>query len=219
MKKQAWRIALISLILTLTGLTAASQKSTNIAGHYHVTGSSEKGPHYDGDLEIISHGDIYEFKWDVGDPYQGVGVINGKTVAVAWTSGNNGTGCGVVSYSILANGNLDGIWGMWGNGDAGFEQATRVSGSGLAGSYKVSGENPDESPYDTTLSITAEGRGYEFKWGNDWSGFGIKQGDTVSVGFGGKQCAWVAYEIKPGGLLDGIWGYGSNFGTERAVKR
>jgi hypothetical protein len=38
---------------------------------------------------------------------------------------------------------------------------------------------------------------------------------------GGQQCAFVAYEIKGDGLLDGIWGgYGSNkTGTEKAVKK
>jgi len=43
----------------------------------------------------------------------------------------------------------------------------------------------------------------------------------VDVGFGGSQCSWVAYEIKPGEVLDGVWGgYGStNIGTEKAVKQ
>lgn len=221
MKQLTWCWMSVGLILTLSCGIAASQARTDISGNYHVTGSSEKGPHYEGGLEIISHGEIYQFKWDVGDQYEGVGVLNGSTAAVAWTSGNDGSGCGVVSYQILANGKLDGIWGMWGMGDAGWEQATRFRGSGLAGQYNVSGENPDESPYKTTLSITAAGRSYEFKWGNNWSGYGIRQGNTVSVGFGGSQCAWVAYEIKPGGVLEGVWGgYGSlNMGAERAVKR
>jgi hypothetical protein len=219
MKKQAFRFTSIVLILVFTCVTAISQEA-NINGNYHVTGGSENGPNYNGELQVIKRGDVYQFRWNVGDEYEGVGVVNGKTVAVAWTSGSNGSGCGVVSYSILKDGALDGIWGMWGTSDAGYERATHVRGTGLAGSYKVDGQNPDESPYETTLTVTAAGRGYQFQWGNEWSGWGIKQGNTVSVGFGGERCSWVAYEIKPNGALDGIWGsYGSqNVGTERAVK-
>jgi len=174
MKKQLWRLNFIGLISLLAFVTAAGQ-STDISGKYDVTGISETGPRYAGELQVIRHGDVYEFNWNVGDQYEGVGVTNGKTVAVAWTSGNNGRGCGVVSYSILPNGTLDGIWGMWGTSDAGYEKATRVRGAGLAGYYRVSGENPDESPYETTLTITAQGRGYEFQWDNNWSGFGINR--------------------------------------------
>jgi hypothetical protein len=221
MRRKTLSLTSAILILLFACATVFSATTVDISGVYDVTGTSERGPNYDGALQVISHGEVYEFKWDVGDEYQGVGVINGNTVAVAWTAGNDGTGCGVVSYRMWPNGKLSGPWAMWGNGAAGWEEATRVKGTGLAGQYKVSGENPDESPYDTTLSITADGRGFEFKWGNDWSGYGIKQGNTISVGFGGEQCSWVAYEIKPGGVLDGIWGsYGStNVGTERAAKR
>jgi hypothetical protein len=43
----------------------------------------------------------------------------------------------------------------------------------------------------------------------------------MKQGFGGSQCSWVAYEIKPAGVLDGIWGSSSaaKIGTERAVKQ
>lgn len=202
-------------------ITIEAANVEDIRGTYNVTGGSETGPPYQGTLQVITRGDVYEFKWDVGgSEYEGIGVINDKTVAVAWTNGSDGRGCGVVSYSILPNGTLDGIWGLWGTNDAGYERATRLRGSGLPGYYKVTGENPDESPYETTLTVTAVGRGYQFDWGNNWSGFGIKQGNIVSVGFGGESCAWVVYDIKPG-VLDGVWGsYGSkNMGTEKAVKR
>ena len=45
--------------------------------------------------------------------------------------------------------------------------------------------------------------------------------NTLSVGIGGSRCAFVAYEIKPDGTLDGVWGgYGSDkTGTEKATKK
>ena len=81
---------------------------------------------------------------------------NGNVVAVAFTGGSNGQGCGVVSYQVLADGTLDGSWGYWGVNEMGTERATRTSGSGLAGDYNVAGTNPNGSGYKADLSITPE---------------------------------------------------------------
>lgn len=193
----------------------------DIAGDYTVVGTNENGSPYRGSLKVIKHGDVYQFRWDAGRQYDGVGVPKGNVVAVAFAGGTNGEGCGVVSYQILANGSLDGNWGYWGKNEMGTEQATRNSGAGLAGDYNVIGKNPNGSSYKADLSITPKAGGYQFVWSNNTSGFGIKQGDTASVGIGGSRCGFVAYEIKPDGALDGVWGgYGSsNTGTEKATKR
>ena len=126
-----------------------------------------------------------------------------------------------MSYQVLADGTLDGRWGYWGVDEMGTEKATRTSGSGLDGDYNVTGKNPNGSGYKAELSITPKAGGYQFAWSNNTSGFGIKQGNTVSVGIGGSRCAFVAYEIKPNGMLDGVWGgYGSDkTGTEKATKK
>lgn len=221
MKKQSRRIAWIGLTLLLACATGGSQVRPDISGNYDIAGTNEDGAAYAGKLQVLKHGSVYQFRWLAVNQYDGVGIINGNTAAVAFTDGANGTGCGVVSYRTLANGTLDGVWGMWGVNQSGTETAARASGSPLNGLYNVTGTNPSGAAYKAILSIAPQGTGYEFKWSNNSSGFGVKQGNTISVGFGGTQCAWVAYEIKTGGVLDGIWGsYGSTrTGTERAVRR
>jgi hypothetical protein len=242
MKQNSWLSSLIALALlvacvigcTKSGTTNtrsagndsnASQKHATppaeIAGSYAVAGTNEDGSPYKGTLDVIKHGDVYQFRWNAGRQYDGVGVPNGNVVAVAFTGGSNGKGCGVVSYQVLADGTLDGRWGYWGVNESGTEKATRTSGSDLAGDYNVTGTNPNGSAYKAELSINPKAGGYKFAWSNNTSGFGIKQGDTVSVGIGGSRCAFVAYEIKPDGMLDGAWGgYGSDkTGTEKATKK
>jgi hypothetical protein len=204
-------------------INAAKETPTpvpDIAGHYAIVGTNEDGSPYKGALEVIKQGDVYQFRWNAGKQYYGVGVPNGNVVAVAFTGGSDGKGCGVVSYQILADGTLDGKWGYWGVNESGTERAARTSGSGLAGDYNVTGNNPNGSGYKGTLSIAPRGSGYKFDWSNNTSGFGIKQGNTLSVGIGGSRCAFVAYEVKPG-MLDGVWGsYGSGkTGTEKATKK
>jgi hypothetical protein len=206
MKQQTWRPTLIGLILLLACVTAPSQVRPDISGNYDVAGTNENGAAYQGQLQVLKHGSVYQFRWLAGNQYDGVGIINGNTIAVAYTDGADGTGCGVVSYRTLANGTLDGVWGMWGVNQSGTERAVRASGSPMDGSYNVNGTNPNGGAYKVTLSIAPQGTGYEFQWSNNSSGFGVKHGNTISVGFGGSKCAWVAYEIKPVGVLDGIWG-------------
>jgi hypothetical protein len=240
MKQNPWLSTLIALALLVACVIGCSKTATNvktdsgsnknaakdvetteIAGDYGVVGTNPNGSPYRGALKVIQHGDVYQFRWEAGNQSDGVGVTNGNVVAVAFTAGTNGKGCGVVSYQLLADGTLDGKWGFWGVNEMGTEKATRTSGSDLAGDYNAVGKNPNGSGYKVDLSITPKAGGYQFAWSNNSSGFGIKQGDAVSVGIGGTRCGFVAYEIKPDGVLDGVWGgYGtSKTGTEKATKK
>jgi hypothetical protein len=201
--------------------TTATNTPSDIAGKYNVTGTNPDGGAYKGTLEILSHGDVYQFRWDAGAQYDGVGVANGTVVAVAFANGANGKGCGVVDYEIAGDGGLNGKWGYWGIDEAGSESATRTSGSGLVGVYDATGRNPDGKQYKAKLTVEPAGNLYRFVWSNNSEGMGIKQGSNVAVGIGGGRCGFVAYEIKSDGVLEGIWGgYGTDkTGTEKATKQ
>ncbi|HKP46812.1 MAG TPA: hypothetical protein VJT50_09445 [Pyrinomonadaceae bacterium] len=193
---------------------------SDITGEYSVNGTNDNGTSYKGDLEVIKHGSVYEFRWNTDKQYGGVGVQNGNVVAVAFASGTTGKGCGVVSYRLQSDGVLDGKWGYWGVDESGTERAERTSGSGLSGDYNVTGTNPRGTNYKGTLTVGPEGGGYTFTWSNGSKGFGLKQGDSVSVGIGGARCGFVFYQVKAKGL-EGIWGgYGSDkTGAEHATKK
>jgi hypothetical protein len=205
--------------------TAAPSAAKNIAGNYDATGTNiDGGGSYKASLVVTPRDDVYQFSWDsAGNKYDGVGVVTDNTVAVSYTDGPNGKGCGVVLYKIGADGSLDGRSGYWGVNSAETEKGTRKSGSDLDGTYEIAGTNVEGKEYKGTLDIKKDGEGYAFTWnaGNTFSGFGVKQGDKAIAGFGGKQCAFVAYDIKPDGTLDGKWGGQGNksFGTETAKKK
>jgi len=203
-----------------TNTSTAPATPADIAGKYNVTGTNADGGGYKGSLEVIPHGDVYQFRWSAGSQSDGVGIINGGVVAVAFASGANGKGCGVVDYTIKSDGMLDGKWGYWGKDESGTERASRTGGSGLVGDYDAMGTNPDGKEYKEKLTVESAGNLYKFSWSNNTEGLGIKQGDNVAVGIGGARCGFVAYEIKSDGTLDGIWGgYGSEkTGTEKATK-
>jgi hypothetical protein len=204
------------------GSTTATSNTTlpDIAGKYNVAGSNPGGGNYKGTLEVIRQGDVYQFRWNAGTQYDGVGVVNGNVVAASFANGPNGKGCGVIDYEIAADGTLDGKWGYWGMNEAGTEKATRTGGSGLEGDYDAAGKNPDGKEYKAKLTVEPAGNLYRFVWSNNTDGVGIKQGNNVAVGIGGKRCGFVAYEIRSDGL-EGIWGgYGSDkTGTEKATKQ
>ncbi len=197
----------------------------NIGGEYDATGTNpDGGTTYKASLLVTPRDDVYQFSWvSGGSKYDGVGVMTDNTVAVSYTSGSDGKGCGVVLYKIGADGTLDGISGYWGNNSAEKEKAIRDRGTDLEGRYEISGTNTGGKPYKGELNVKKDGEGYSFEWnaGSLLSGFGIRTGDKVAVGFGGKQCAFVAYEVKTDGTLDGKWGGQSakSFGTEIAKKR
>ena len=201
--------------------TSAPATKANIDGKYNITGTNPNGAAYRGTLQIIPHGDVYQFRWNAGTQYDGVGVVNGDVVAVSFAAGANGKGCGVIDYLIRNDGSLVGRWGYWGTDEAGSENATRISGSDLVGEYDASGKNPNGTNYKAKLTVEPAGNLHRFVWSNNTDGVGIKSGDHVAVGIGGARCGFVAYEIKPDGTLEGVWGgYGSDkTGTETATKQ
>ena len=207
---------------TIAASTESAPATTaNIAGKYNVTGTNPNGAPYRGTLEIIPHGDVYQFRWNAGSQYDGVGVVNGEVVAVSFAAGVNGKGCGVIDYLIRNDGSLVGRWGYWGVDEAGSENATRVSGSDLVGDYEATGTNPNGTNYKAKLTVEPAGNIYRFVWSNNVDGVGIKGGNHVAVGIGGTRCGFVSYEIEADGTLNGVWGgYGSDkTGTETAAKQ
>ena len=204
-----------------TSTTSTTTTPMDVAGKYNIVGTNTGGGSYKGTLEVLAHGDVYQFRWNAGTQYDGVGVANGNVVAAAFANGTNGKGCGVIDYDIKGDGTLDGKWGYWGVNDSGSEKATRTSGSALEGVYDATGKNPDGKEYKATLTVELAGSLYRFSWSNNTEGVGIKQGNNVAVGIGGSRCGFVAYQIKSDGTLDGIWGgYGGDkTGTEKATKQ
>jgi hypothetical protein len=196
-----------------------------IAGSYTVSGTNVDGAgNYTGELTVTPREEVLQFSWtSAAKTYEGVGVERGNTVAVAFTEGVDGKGCEVVLYTINKTGVLHGRAGYWGVNTAEDETATRVSGTDLEGKYNVSGTNSGGGDYKGTLDVKKDGDGYAFEWntGSVVKGFGIRQGNTASIGIGGPQCGFVSYEVKPDGTLEGKWGgQGTkSFGTEVAKKK
>ena len=194
--------------------------TVNVEGRYNVAGTNPDGGEYHGNLHITSRGSVYQLHWNTVSQSDGIGVRNGRILAVAFAGGGDANGCGVVDYTILNDGTLDGIWAYWGMSANGTERATHVSGRGITGEYSASGTQ-DGKPYRVNISVQAAGRGYKFVWSNNTEGFGIQRRDHVAVGIGDKRCGFVAYEIQADGSLDGMWGgYGTQqIGTEKATRQ
>jgi hypothetical protein len=197
----------------------------DIAGSYTVTGTNENGGSpYAGSLQVTKRDEVYQFSWNTaGKSMDGVGVQTDNSVAVAFTEGDDGKGCGVVLYKIGSDGSLDGKAGYWGVNSSETETAKSIKGTGIEGEYDVTGTNTDGKEYKGKLAVNKSGAGYTFAWdaGGTFAGFGITTGDKVAVGLGGKKCGFVAYELKGDGTLEGKWGGQGNtsFGTETAKKK
>lgn len=202
----------------------AKSAPKDIAGDYDATGTNPNGAAYKASLTVTPHDDVYQFSWTSGsNSYDGVGVMTDNEVAVSYTDGGSGKGCGVVLYKINGDGSLDGKVGYWGVNSMETEKAVRTSGSDLDGEYDITGKNPEGKEYKGTLKVKRDGPGYSFAWnaGTSFEGFGVRAGELVAVGFGGKQCSFVGYDVKADGTLEGKWGGQGlkTFGTETAKKK
>ena len=154
------RIGSIAIIFLLIGASAVLPQAHGVSGpgvltgQYNVAGTNPDGSQYSGTLEVIARGSVYQFKWNAGTQYDGIGVRQGRIIAVAFASGGDGKGCGVVDYAIMNDGTLDGKWGYWGASTAGTERATRVIGrGGIEGEYTATGTNIDGTRYQVKISV------------------------------------------------------------------
>lgn len=198
--------------------------AADIAGTYTVSGSNpDGGKPYQGTLTVTKRDSVYQFSWNAGTEYDGVGVQKGNTVAVAYADGTNGKGCGAVIYEIGKDSALDGKFGEWGFNDAGTEKGTLIDGNGFVGNFDVTGTNLDGKPYKGKLVIKKDADEiHQLSWdvGAKYIGTGIKQGNYLAAGSGPKECGFVIYEVS-GSTLTGKWGVPgtTKLGTEKATKK
>ncbi len=86
-------------------------------------------------------------------------------------------------------------------------ESTTLS-SGIAGTYRVTGSNPEGSSYEGTLDITALGTAYELVWNTaelPSVGIGILDANILAVGWGDRQCGVASYQVRSDGRLEGKW--------------
>lgn len=103
---------------------ASGKRAGKLKGKLNVSGANMDGEGaYEGTLRIKKRGDLYQFRWNVGSEYEGVGVRQGDNIAVGWGAGPD-DGCAYVLYEISPEG-LDGIWGAHGLMARGTEFAKR----------------------------------------------------------------------------------------------
>ena len=209
---------LFPLALSLLALGAAAPGHADLAGSYDVTGTNPDESAYGGTLLVAARGPVYQFSWATGNDYEGVGLQGNDAVAV----GYGGEGCGAVIYRVGGDGTLHGRWALYGTEAVGTERARRTSGSGLAGTYRIEGTNPDGSPYAGSLLVERDGPAYTLTWeaGGTYVGAGILMDDEFGASYGGEACGVAVYTVR-GADLDGQWtshGAGA-VGTERATRR
>lgn len=207
------------------GGTASDSGDSIAAGSYRITGRNQNGSAYNGTLTITARGPVYHLAWQAGENYEGTGIAQGNSLAAGW----GGSTCTVASYHAQPDGSLDGQWTTIGENQAqviGTERAVRSSGAAggdIAGAYTVTGRSPNGTQYRGGLTITRRGAVYQFSWniGRAYEGVGIRQGNTIAVGWGAEKCGVANYQIGANGTLRGVWGvYGQNqSGTEEGVRQ
>ena len=124
------RLSILCLLLLLLGCTLlpstppsiapaprTSEGAADISGVYRVTGTNPDGQPYRGTLTIEAQGEVYRLVWEVGSTsIEGVGLLRGTVFSAGWD-------CGVVTYQVLEDGRLEGIWALCGGSSVGTEQA------------------------------------------------------------------------------------------------
>ncbi|MBC7228443.1 MAG: hypothetical protein H5T61_14630 [Thermoflexales bacterium] len=127
----------------------ASEDTGGLSGVYRVTGTNPDGRPYEGTLTIEAQGDVYALSWEIGDTViEGVGLLRGNVLSGGWD-------CGVVTYSVLEDGTLEGLWALCGGSRVGTERA-------VPGQPGVQGESPyapPSTPGDTNILRKGAQRG------------------------------------------------------------
>ncbi|WP_289035570.1 hypothetical protein [uncultured Roseibium sp.] len=87
----------------------------------------------------------------------------------------------------------------------------------LEGTYSVDGRNPNGSPYEGRVYITAKNGVAFFRWeisGQTFHGQGSMAGAVLTIDWGESQP--VIYQVNADGTLDGTWSGGK--ASERLVR-
>ena len=104
-----------------------------------------------------------------------------------------------------------------------YGDCNELEGNGFEGKYAVSGKTNYGREYKGTIEIKKNGSGYQVTWrtGADLIGFGVWRGDRAAISFGGAQCSFALFSVKPNGDLDGRWGGQRTvaFGSETAKRQ
>jgi hypothetical protein len=201
-----------------------SDPQSNLEGIYDVEGENPDGTPYGGRLKVMSRSSVYQFSWEVNSMvYEGVGVLDGDVMAVAYSIGTSGKGCGVSNFRITDNKALDGAWGQWSVNSTGKEHAERkAEAESLDGEYQVNGTTIDGKTYQGVLGVTQTGETYNLHWKTyrEFVGTGVKYRDRLVTAWGEDWCGFAAYEVKKG-VLEGIWASAGSkaLGKETATKK
>jgi hypothetical protein len=114
-------MACCGLVLVLPVQAIAADKA-DITGKFTVEGTTPDGNAYQGTAEITKKGDTYQINWTIGvnETYEGVGILEGDTFAVSFSSGGVS---GVVAYRVEKGPKLVGKWAVQG-GDGKVQRET-----------------------------------------------------------------------------------------------
>jgi hypothetical protein len=204
------------------GSTPVSVSGTGggLSGEYAILSSSQPGggKPYTGQVGISKTAEAYTLQWAIPGmaPYGGVGIEVDNVLGVGW--GMQGQAYGVVVYRVQG-GNLRGTWASSStSGRVGVEDLQGPAG--LNGDYRiVRSQTPGGGTYTGTVHIAPTGNTYALQWTlprETYGGLGVRRGNLLVVGWGGRQGAGVVAYSKAGRKLDGVWAApgGTQLGTE-----
>ncbi len=115
---------IIALAL-LACATAAPLQAQEIGGHYKVEGTNINGTTYDGDATItLTSETTCEIEWVTGPTTsKGICMRNDDSFAAGYEIGNE---VGLIIYKVAADGVMNGLWTIAGNGGNGTETLTPI---------------------------------------------------------------------------------------------
>jgi len=96
-----------------------------LSDHYSVAGTNpDDRPPYNGEVSITRNGMWYDIVWVIGkDTFKGFGILNDEILFVRWISPDC-KGFGTATYTVQANGILNGTWTIDGQVGQGTELLT-----------------------------------------------------------------------------------------------
>ena len=177
------KLKLLPLLL-LTTLPALADEP--ISGDWNI--ACPKGPDgkpYTGTVTFTPIGGVYQVAWNIPQGNAtGVGLPDGKNIAIAWGTGNYGLSV----YAIGANGSLTGKWTQANQGDkTAVENATGGHPGVLDGQYKLLSADFSGVRSEGTLKITKAGDFFklDYKLGNEtYGGVGLRVGNSLYAAWG-----------------------------------